>query len=140
MLHYAVSVLRTQLEHFLNTSEIPFNEISKVPEEKAAPEPVRLDSIGLQGIPVDVLMKPIEELELSVRAHNCLVHAGVKRVLDLVNLTDDDVLKIKNFGRKSLNEVKQSLEPFGLHFNMSISEDDVKRVIESASKGTAKPA
>ena len=36
-------------------------------------------------------------------------------------------LKIKNFGRKSLNEVKQSLEPFGLHFNMSISEDDVKR-------------
>jgi len=62
----------------------------------------------------------------------------VKRVLDLVNLTDDDVLRIKNFGRKSLNEVKQSLDPFGLHFNMSIKEDDVKAAIEGAGKSATK--
>ncbi len=58
-------------------------------------------------------MKPIDELELSVRAHNCLINAGIKRIIDLVNYSDDDALKIKNFGRKSLNEVKDALKHLG---------------------------
>ncbi len=45
VLHYAVSVLRTQLEHFLISSEIPFNEISALPEEEKAAEPVKLDQL-----------------------------------------------------------------------------------------------
>jgi DNA-directed RNA polymerase subunit alpha len=130
VMHYAVSVLRTQLEHFLATTEIPFNEISVKPEQEPAQEVVELGE-GLKGIPVDLLLKPIEELELSVRAHNCLINAGVKRVIDLVNLAEDDVLKIKNFGRKSLNEVKDSMKAFSLSFGMDIKEDDIKKVLKS---------
>jgi DNA-directed RNA polymerase subunit alpha len=128
--HYAVSVLRTQLEHFLASAEIPFNEISAIPVGEV-PHAGQSDKLGLKGVPVDLLIKPIEELELSVRAHNCLINAGVKTVLDLVNLTDDDVLKIKNFGRKSLNEVKDAMKTFGLSFGMDISEEDIKKALGS---------
>ncbi len=130
VLHYAVSVLRTQLEHFLISAEIPFNEISAMPEEEVAQEPVQLDSMGLKGVSVELLLKPIEELELSVRAHNCLINAGIKRVIDLVNASEDDILRIKNFGRKSLNEVKDSMKAFGLSFGMNINEEDIKRVLK----------
>lgn len=129
VLHYAVSVLRTQLEHFLASAEIPFNEISALPEQEEKVLPVDQEKLGLKGIPVELLIKPIEELELSVRAHNCLINAGIKRVLDLVNMPEDEALKIKNFGRKSLNEVKESMKSFGLSFGMNIKEEDVKKVL-----------
>ena len=130
VLHYSVSVLRTQLEHFLASAEIPFNELSAVPEELKEKEPVMLDKLGLKGVPVELLLKPIDELELSVRAHNCLINAGIKRVIDLVNLSEDDVLKIKNFGRKSLTEVKDSMKAFGLSYGMNIKEEDLKRLLK----------
>jgi DNA-directed RNA polymerase subunit alpha len=130
MLHYAVSVLRTQLEHFLAKPEIPFNDISRLPEEAVEETTVGLDKIGIKGIPVELLLKPIEELELSVRAHNCLVNAGVKRIVDLVNLSEDDILNIKNFGRKSLGEVKDSMKAFGLSFGMDIKESDLEKALE----------
>jgi DNA-directed RNA polymerase subunit alpha len=131
VIHYSVSVLRTQLEHFLASSEIPFNEISKLPEEEEVEEPLELDKLGLKDVPVELLLKPIEELELSVRAHNCLINADIKRVIDLVNVPEEEALKIKNFGKKSLNEVKDSMKSFGLSFGMNISEEDVKKVLES---------
>lgn len=131
VLHYSVSVLRTQLEHFLLSAEIPFNEISKTPEETKKQEPVELDQYGLKGVPVDLLLKPIDELELSVRAHNCLINAGIKRIIDLVNLSEDEGLKIKNFGRKSLNEVKDAMKAFGLHFGMNIKESDLKKLMHT---------
>lgn len=131
VLHYSVSVLRTQLEPFLISAEIPFNEISAVPEVYQEEEPaVVLDGPGLKGVPVDLLLKPIDELELSVRAHNCLINAGIKRIIDLVNLDEDEGLKIKNFGRKSLNEVKDSMKAFGLSFGMDIKESDLKKVLK----------
>ncbi len=129
VLHYAVSVLRTQLEHFLVSAEIPFNEISVIPEEKKDSEPLQLDKLGLKEVPIDLLLKPIDELELSVRAHNCLLQANIKRVIDLVNIAEDEALKIKNFGRKSLNEVKKSMKAFGLSFGMNIDEEDIKKVL-----------
>ncbi len=132
VLHYSISVLRTQLEHFLLSAEIPFNEISAVPEEEEVKKPVELDTFGLKGIPVELLLKPIEELELSVRGNNCLIQHGIKRVIDLVNMPEEDVLKIKNFGRKSLTEVKESLKGFGLTFGMNINEDDVKKVLSES--------
>ncbi len=129
-MHYAASVLRTQFEHFLNTDEIPFNEISKENIEADVDDTV-LDADGpTKGLPVDLFLKPIDELEFSVRAHNCLVVAGIKRVIDLVNLTDDDLLKIKNFGRKSLREVKEILSAFGLQLGMNVKELDLKKVIK----------
>ncbi|MCX5925274.1 MAG: DNA-directed RNA polymerase subunit alpha [Candidatus Dependentiae bacterium] len=130
VMHYAVSVLRTQLSHFLASTEIPFNEISIVPEQEQEKEPIQLNKLGLKDVPVELLLKPIEELELSVRAHNCLINAGIKRVIDLVNIVEDDVLKIKNFGRKSLNEIKDSMKSFGLSFGMNIDENDVKEILE----------
>ncbi len=135
VLHYAVSVLRTQLEHFLLSTEIPFNDISSVPEEATKfIQPKGNSEQGLKGIPVDLLLKPINELELSVRAHNCLINAGIKRVVDLVNYSDDEALKIKNFGRKSLDEVKESLKAFGLSFGMNIKESDLKKLAKVADE------
>ena len=129
VLHYAVSVLRTQLEHFLESTEIPFNEISRTPEEKVEKVPFKTNDSALKGVPVELLFKPIDELELSVRAHNCLLNAGIHRVIDLVNVAEEDALKIKNFGRKSLNEVKESMKAFGLSFGMNINEESVKKML-----------
>jgi len=131
VVHYAVSALRTQLEHFLHSAEIPFNEISAMPDEEEQEAPPELDRLGLSGLPIELLLKPIEELELSVRAHNCLINAGVRTILDLVNLPEEDALRIKNFGRKSLNEVKAAMKAFGLSFDMDIKEEDIKKVLQS---------
>ncbi len=131
VVHYSVSVLRTQLEHFLASSEIPFNLISAAPEEEVAGEPVEVE-LGVKGVSPDLLLKPIEELELSVRAHNCLINAGIKRILDLVNLSEDEALKIKNFGRKSLSEVKESMKAFGLSFGMNIKESQLKKALKES--------
>lgn len=132
VLHYAVSVLRTQLEHFLVVNEIPFNEISAPVQEIVAAKPERTGDLSLKGVPVDLLLKPIDELELSVRAHNCLMNANIKRIVDLVNLSEDEGLRIKNFGRKSLNEVKESMKAFGLSFGMNITEADLKNVMQDS--------
>lgn len=129
VLHYAVSVLRTQLEHFLESAEIQFNDISKKPEIKEEKVPVKPEEIGLNGVPIELLLKPIDELDLSVRSHNCLINADIKRVIDLVNIAEDNALKIKNFGRKSLNEVKDRMKALGLSFGMNINEEDIKRIL-----------
>jgi len=135
VMNYAVSVLRTQLEHFLASTEIPFNDISVLPEQELEQEPSELlEELGLKGIPVELLLKPIEELELTVRAHNCLINAGIKRVIDLVNLSEDEGLKIKNFGRKSLGEVKESMKAFGLSFGMNINEADIRKVLKNTGE------
>jgi DNA-directed RNA polymerase subunit alpha len=131
VLHYTVSVLRTQLEHFLLSTEIPFNEISSAFQEEEEEEPITAEELGLKDVSIDLLLKPIDELELSVRAHNCLINADIKRILDLVNLQEEVALKIKNFGRKSLNEVKDSMRAFGLSFGMNVKEEDIKKLLRS---------
>ncbi len=136
--HYAVSVLRTQLEHFLGSVEIPFNEISKAPEPEVTEKPQVHNEYLVRGISVELLLKPIDELELSVRAHNCLMNASIKRVVDLVNLSEDEGLKIKNFGRKSLTEVKESMRSFGLSFGMNIKEEDIEKVLKERATHIAK--
>lgn len=130
VLHYGTSVLRTQLEHFLDVPEISFNEISKEQEEGEEKKGLVDAQSPTKGLPVDLFLKPIDELEFSVRAHNCLVSAGIKRVIDLVNLSYEDLLKIKNFGRKSLREVKEVLTAFGLHLGMNVKELDLKKAIK----------
>jgi DNA-directed RNA polymerase subunit alpha len=68
------------------------------------------------------LGKSIEELELSVRSYNCLEAAGIKTIRDLVQKTESEMLKYRNFGRKSLSEIKQILKEMGLSFNMKFDE------------------
>lgn len=135
--NYATSVLRHQLENFLLDDNIVFGT---VPVE--GPESIQVISSGSSGfigeekrilstsLHVELFLKPIEELEFSVRAHNCLAGAGVRRVIDLVNLSEDEVLKIKNFGRKSLREVKEILSAFHLKFDMNIKELDLKKALK----------
>ena len=134
VVNYAVSVLRTQLEHFLTSTEIPFNEISAVDIESV--EDVLQDEGEelVQGLRVDLLVKPIDALEFSVRAHNCLINAGVTRVIDLVNLTEDELQKIKNFGRKSFEEVKEGLKQYSLTLGMNLNEADLLKLKDKAKE------
>ena len=64
-----------------------------------------------------VLEMPIEELELSVRSYNCLKRAGISTVEDLAGKSQDDMMKIKNLGKKSLDEVTNKLISLGLGFS-----------------------
>jgi DNA-directed RNA polymerase subunit alpha len=72
------------------------------------------------------LLKSIDELELSVRAHNCLKNANINTIADLVQKTEQEMLKTKNFGRKSLNEIKEILRSMGLEFGMKIDTEALK--------------
>ncbi|MDR1036313.1 MAG: DNA-directed RNA polymerase subunit alpha [Deltaproteobacteria bacterium] len=66
--------------------------------------------------------RTVDELELSVRAANCLKNAGIYYIGELVQKSESEMLKTKNFGRKSLNEIKDVLNTLGLHLGMSVGE------------------
>jgi DNA-directed RNA polymerase subunit alpha len=61
-------------------------------------------------------------MELSVRSYNCLQAAGIKNIVDLVQIEENAMLKYKNFGRKSLTELIEKLDEMGLHFGMDITQ------------------
>jgi DNA-directed RNA polymerase subunit alpha len=67
-----------------------------------------------------ILIQPVDELELSVRAHNCLKAASIKTLADLVSLQESDLLKFRNFGRKSLSELTEVVYQNGLTFGMDV--------------------
>jgi DNA-directed RNA polymerase subunit alpha len=69
----------------------------------------------------ELVQKGLEELELSVRALNSLHGEGIKTIGDLASKTDEDLLKLKNFGRKSLEEIKAALASAGLSLGMDMS-------------------
>ena len=68
----------------------------------------------------EVLVRSVEDLELSVRSANCLKNAGINTIGELVQKTEAEMLKTKNFGRKSLSEIKDILNEYGLTFGMNI--------------------
>lgn len=119
--NYAVSVIRSQLLYFLSDDEIDFKSniiVESVKIEK--PTTIVEERIEVNKA---ILSKPIEELELSVRAQNCLSAAGIKHVADLIIMTEDEVANIKNFGRKSLKEVIESLDNIGLKLGSKPNQD-----------------
>jgi DNA-directed RNA polymerase subunit alpha len=69
-----------------------------------------------------LLASTIDEMELSVRSYNCLQAAGIKNIVDLVQIEENAMLKYKNFGRKSLTELIEKLDEMGLHFGMDITQ------------------
>lgn len=75
----------------------------------------------------DNLFKNVDELELSVRSYNCLKNANIKTIIELVQKTEPEMLKTKNFGRKSLNEIKDILGRMGLHLGMKIDLDNLEK-------------
>ena len=71
-------------------------------------------------------MKPVAELELSVRSANCLEAAEIITIKDLVTKSEPEMLKYRNFGRKSLNEIKTILADMGLTFGMVLDSDEIE--------------
>ena len=74
------------------------------------------------GVGNENLDKSVEELELSVRSYNCLKNANIRTIRELVAKTEAEMLKTKNFGRKSLNEIKEILHTMGLSLGMRLDQ------------------
>lgn len=83
------------------------------------------------------LLRNVDELELSVRSYNCLKNANIRTIADLVQKTDQEMLRTKNFGRKSLNEIREVLRSMGLHFNMRIESDSLHEEGSAKSEDNA---
>jgi DNA-directed RNA polymerase subunit alpha len=105
-LAYAAKILKEQMTIFINFDE-----------EKAEPELVADPSTNAEPLN-PYLDKPVEDLELSVRSANCLKNADINFIGDLAQKTDQEMLKTKNFGRKSLNEIKALLAEMDLTLGM----------------------
>jgi DNA-directed RNA polymerase subunit alpha len=89
----------------------------------------------------EYLNRSVDELELSVRAYNCLKNASIRTIAELVQRTEQDMLRTKNFGRKSLNEIKELLSRMGLGLGMKLDEHG--RIIyppAGAPQGEEQPA
>jgi DNA-directed RNA polymerase subunit alpha len=86
------------------------------------------------------LLKSVEELELSVRSYNCLKNANIKTIADLVQKTEQEMLRTKNFGRKSLNEIKEILHGMGLRLGMRVDLDALNREAVLQSGGAEQDA
>ena len=99
------------------------------------------EEVSLEEAPVDLqgdrytehLNKSVEDLELSVRSYNCLMNANIRTIGDLVLTTEADMMKTKNFGRKSLIEINEILDSMGLHLGMR--QDEHGRLIPRQSSG-----
>jgi DNA-directed RNA polymerase subunit alpha len=81
-----------------------------------------------------MLSKSVEELELSVRSSNCLKNANIKSIADLVTKSEVDMLKYRNFGRKSLNEIKEVLSEMGMGLGMKIDKELLKEIKKGGKK------
>jgi DNA-directed RNA polymerase subunit alpha len=81
----------------------------------------------------EALLKPVSELELSVRSANCLQNANIKYIYELVSKTEGEMLRTKNFGRKSLNEIKEILTNMGLGLGMKV-DSIMKQIQEQKGK------
>jgi len=104
----AAKILKDHMFIFINFDEEP--DGGEREDERA------LDSIN------ENLNKSVEELELSVRSYNCLKNANIQTIGELVTKTEAEMLKTKNFGRKSLNEIKEILAGMGLSFGMKLDD------------------
>lgn len=112
---YASNILQRHLDIFVNFGQLP-------EEEEEEPEMTQ-EEITLY----EKLRLPISELELSVRSSNCLREANIKTIADLVKKTEDEMLSFKNFGKKSLTEIKQLLAGMGLSLGMQVDLKKLKK-------------
>ena len=118
----AAKILRDQLDIFLIEEEE--ETLSELPEEKEEEE-----------IPKEVFYKNIDELELSVRALNCLKNSHIHLIGELVQKTEDELLKTRNFGRKSLNEIKNVLHQMGLSLGMELQDFPDPEILKKTEGG-----
>jgi DNA-directed RNA polymerase subunit alpha len=114
---YASNILQRHLDIFVNFGQLP----EEIEEEEPG---MTKEEIALY----EKLRLPISELELSVRSSNCLREANIKAISDLVKKTEDEMLSFKNFGKKSLNEIKELLAGMGLTLGMQVDSKKLKKV------------
>jgi DNA-directed RNA polymerase subunit alpha len=105
-LAYAAKILKEQLQIFINFAEEDEPEVEEEEEDEQEFN--------------EALFKRVDELELSVRSQNCLQNAGIEYIYQLVERTEAEMLKTKNFGRKSLNEIKEILNDLTLSLGMKL--------------------
>jgi len=120
---YAAKILQDQLSIFVNFQDEP-------QQERRDDRP----SIPLN----DNLFRSVDELEFSVRSQNCLQNADIKYIGELVQKSEQEMLKTKNFGHKSLNEIKEILREMGLELGMKIDHFPPREEIESRRRADEK--
>ncbi len=106
----AAKILREHVQLFINF------DIEQEEEQAAAPKDTETDRIR------KILLTPVDDLELSVRSHNCLKAANIKNLAELVRKDEQEMLKFRNFGRKSLSELMEIVETLGLEFGMDVEK------------------
>jgi DNA-directed RNA polymerase subunit alpha len=116
---FGAKILKDQLSIFINFEE---------PEEAAAPGAEEAEPVNPN------LFRSVDELELSVRSANCLQNANIRYIGELVQRTEGDMLKTKNFGRKSLNEIKEVLQSMGLHLGMQLDNFPSRKELDQRSR------
>lgn len=116
----ASKLVKDHMSIFINFEETP--EVSEEPAERV------MNQMN------EVLNRSVDEMELSVRSYNCLKNANIGTIGDLVQKTEAEMLRTKNFGRKSLNEIKEILQGMGLGFGMKI--DSQGRLIPGPASST----
>ena len=118
-LAYAAKILKDHFALFVHFEE----EIEEEQEEEVDEEFLRIKAL---------LERSVEELELSVRSSNCLKAANIKSIGDLVTKSEGEMLKYRNFGRKSLKEIADILQSMNLGFGMDVSKYKLGEKIEAA--------
>jgi len=117
---HAAKIVKDHMQIFINFDE--------------EPEPVQPQVDEKKQKLITNLAKSVEELELSVRSYNCLKNANIQTIAELVQKGDGEMLKTRNFGRKSLNEIKEILEDMGLSLGMKIEDDELKGIAAARKK------
>ena len=120
---HSAKILKDQLSIFITFEE-----------EEEAEIPYSEDEEEKEGVNEN-LLRSVDELELSVRSANCLKHANIKLIGDLVQKTEAEILATKNFGRKSLNEIKDILAEMGLSLGMKLDNWPPKKSEEEMESG-----
>lgn len=113
---YASNILQRHLDIFVSFGQLPEDLEEEEPE-------MTKEEVSLY----EKLRLPISELELSVRSSNCLREANIKIIADLVKRSEDDMLGFKNFGKKSLTEIKELLAGMGLTLGMAVDPKKLKK-------------
>ena len=121
---FAAKILKEQMNPFINFEEEP-----EPVEEEEDEENEKLN---------ENLFRPVSDLELSVRSANCLQNAKITLIGELVQKTDAEMLKTKNFGRKSLNEIKAILEEMGLSLGMKLNDFPAPTIPDEEEEGKEK--
>lgn len=115
-LSYAGRLLKDYMSLFIHFEEGPIPIYATEKEDRQEINPA--------------LFKAVDELELSVRSYNCLKAANIRTVAELVQKTENEILKYRNFGRKSLTEIKELLERMGLSLGVTIEDPEILRKAE----------